>query len=152
MPAGISLFGLSYNSILDLILSEYGAIIDSERGDIMNQIGQRMRELRESVHLSQADIAKLCGSNQSTIGKTEKGLTAPSVKLLVWYADYFDISMDYLCCRTDQPQGKLYKCKPQLKYSNKDMRQFIEMCFDPSSPYNEKLKAALFEMMEASQK
>lgn len=118
----------------------------------MNQIGQRMRELRESVHLSQADIAKLCGSNQSTIGKTEKGLTAPSVKLLVWYADYFDISMDYLCCRTDQPQGKLYECKPQLKYSDKDMRQFIEMCFDPSSPYNEKLKAALFEMMEASQK
>ena len=118
----------------------------------MNQIGQRMRALRESIHLSQSEIAKLCGSNQSTIGKMEKGLTAPSVKLLVWYADYFDISMDYLCCRTDQPQGKLYECKPQLKYSDKDMKQFIEMCFDPSSPYNEKLKEALFQMMEDSQK
>ncbi len=118
----------------------------------MNQIGQRMRELRESVHLSQAEIAKLCGSNQSTIGKTEKGLTAPSVKLLVWYADYFDISLDYLCCRTDQPQGKLYECKTQVKYSAKDMKQFIEMCFDPASPYNNKLKAAILQMMEDREK
>lgn len=118
----------------------------------MKEIGQRMRELRESVHLSQAEIAKLCGSNQSTIGKMEKGITAPSVKLLVWYADYFNISMDYLCCRTDQPQGILYECKPQIRYSDKEMKQFIEMCFDPKSPYNDKLKAALFQMMEATQK
>lgn len=118
----------------------------------MKQIGQRMRELRESIHLSQAQIAKLCGSNQSTIGKMEKGVTAPSVKLLVWYADYFDISMDYLCCRTDQPQGKLYECRPQLRYSEKDMKQFIEMCFDPTSPYNDKLKAALLQMMEDTTK
>ncbi len=111
-----------------------------------------MRELRESVHLSQAEIAKLCGSNQSTIGKTEKGLTAPSVKLLVWYADYFDISLDYLCCRTDQPQGKLYECRPQVKFSGKDMKQFIEMCFDPASPYNDKLKTAILQMMEDREK
>ncbi len=38
----------------------------------MSEIGQRMRELRENARLSQAEIAKLCGSNQSTIGKTEK--------------------------------------------------------------------------------
>ena len=28
------------------------------------------------------------------------------------------------------------------------MRRFIEMCFDPRSPMNEKLKEALFHMME----
>ena len=113
----------------------------------MNQIDQCMRELRKSIHLSQADIAKLCGS-KSIIRKTKKGLTVLSVKLFVWYADYFDISMDYLCCRTDQPQGKLYERKPQLKYSDKDMRQFIEMCFDPSSPYNGKLKEVLFQRID----
>lgn len=106
-----------------------------------------MRELRESARLSQAEIAKLCGTNQTTIARMETGKTAPSVKLLVWYADYFDISMDYLCCRTDQPQGKLYECKPKAGPSAKEMTQFIEMCFDPSSPYNEKLKQALIKMM-----
>lgn len=118
----------------------------------MEKIGQRMRELRESVHLSQAEIAKLCGSNQTTIAKTETGKTLPSVKLLVWWADYFDVSMDYLCCRTDQPQGKLYECKPRLSANTEDMKQFIEMCFDPNSQFNAKLKETLFAMMEDSKK
>ena len=30
------------------------------------------------------------------------------------------------------------------------MREFIEMCFDPASPYNAKLKDTLFKMMEES--
>lgn len=115
----------------------------------MNCIGKRMKELRESYRLSQTELAKLCGSNQATIAKTETGKTAPSVKLLVWLADYFDVSMDYLCCRTDQPQGKLYECKPRV---DAEMRQFIEMCFDPKSPYNDKLKQTLFQMMEESRK
>ena len=116
----------------------------------MDAIGKRIKELRESNHLSQAELAKLCGSNQATIAKTELGKTAPSVKLLVWLADYFDISMDYLCCRTDQPQGKLYECKPRMNATSEDMKQFIEMCFDPKSPYNSKLKETLFQMMEES--
>ncbi len=118
----------------------------------MDCIGKRMKQLRETSRLSQAEIAKLCGSNQATIAKTETGKTAPSVKLLVWYADYFDISLDYLCCRTDQPQGKLYECKPQVRFSDKDLKQFIEMCFDPASPYNGKLKEAILQMMEDSRK
>ena len=48
-------------------------------GDFMNEVGTRLRALRESVRLTQAEIAKLCGSNQTTIGKTEAGKTAPTV-------------------------------------------------------------------------
>ena len=109
-----------------------------------------MRELREASHLSQAEIAKLCGSNQTTITKTEAGKTAPSVKLLVWWADYFDVSLDYLCCRVDQPQGKLYECKPKVQASSEEMKRFIEMCFDPNSPYNEQLKQTILTMMEGA--
>lgn len=118
----------------------------------MDTIGKRIKQLRESYRLSQTELAKLCGSNQATIAKTETGKTAPSVKLLLWLADYFDISMDYLCCRTDQPQGKLYECRPKAHASGEDMRQFIEMCFDPASPFNSKLKETLFQMMEESRK
>ena len=70
----------------------------------MGDIGKRIKELREAHHLSQAEFAKLCGSNQATVAKTETGKTAPSLKLLMGIAEYFDISMDYLCCRTDQPE------------------------------------------------
>ena len=118
----------------------------------MIDIGQRMRLLRETSQLSQKEIARLSGSNQATIAKMETGKMAPSVKLLLWWADYFDVSLDYLCCRTDKPQGRLYECKPKAPPQGGDMKQFIEMCFDPQSPYNEKLKEALLSMMEGKEK
>ena len=113
----------------------------------LNRIAQRMKQLREAAHLSQAEIAKLCGSSQATIAKIETGKAAPSLKILIWWADYFDVSLDYLCCRTDQPQGILYDCKPKMSISSGDMKQFIDMCFDPASPYSGKLKTAILEMM-----
>lgn len=116
----------------------------------MGDIGKRIKELRETHHLSQTELAKLCGSNQATVAKTETGKTAPSLKLLMGLAEYFDISMDYLCCRTDHPEGKLFECKPRMKATSEDMKQFIEMCFDPSSPFNGKLKDTLLKMMEES--
>ena len=118
----------------------------------MNIIGARLRDLRVRHHLSQAGIAKLCGKNQSTIGKTESGKTAPSVQLLLWYADYFGVSLDYLCGRTDKPQ-EAYECKSQAQ-SNclfPEVRDFIEMCFDPNSPYSGKLKKSILEMVEDTQ-
>ena len=116
----------------------------------MKKIGQRMKELREASHLSQAEIAKICDSSQASVAKAENGKIAPSLKLLLKMADYFDVSMDYLCCRTDQPQGKLYECKPKMNVSRENMKKFIEMCFDPASPFNSKLKETLFQMMEDS--
>lgn len=76
-----------------------------------------------------------------------QGPTAP-IKVLIWYADYFDVSMDYLCCRTEKPQGRLYEFKPRILEEDKDMKQFVEMCFDPKSPMNDRLKKAIIEMLE----
>lgn len=118
----------------------------------MNEIGQRMRQLREASQISQVEIAKLSGSNQATIAKMETGKTAPSVKLLVWWADCFDVSLDYLCCRTDKPQGKLYECTPKAPPRGGDMRQFIDMCFDPSSPVSGKLRDVLTQMLQEGTK
>ena len=113
----------------------------------MNQTASRLRNLRESVHLSQAKLAALAGSTQATINRYETGYSVVPVKMLIWYADYFDVSMDYLCCRTDQPQGKLYEFRPKVLEDNKEMQQFVEMCFDPNSPMNDRLKKVIIEML-----
>ena len=63
--------------------------------------------------------------------------------MLIWYADYFDVSMDYICCRTEKPQGRLYEFKPKILEEDKDMRRFVEMCFDPASPMNDRLKKTI---------
>lgn len=118
----------------------------------MDSIGQRMRELRENARLSQLEIAKMCGTNQTTIARMEAGKTAPSIKILVWWADYFNVSMDYLTCRTDRPEGELYERKPRMNATSEETKQFIEMCFDPKSPYNSKLKETLIKMMMEGQK
>ena len=114
----------------------------------MKQLGMRLRALREGIGLSQSKFADVIGSTQSSINRYEQGQSAPSLETLVKYADYFDVSMDYLFARTDKPQGKLYEYRPKIATGSEEMRQFIEMCFDPQSPMSKKLKQTLLQMME----
>ena len=106
-----------------------------------------MKILRESVKLSQAKIGDLLGLKQSSINRYENGLGSAPLKTLLWYADHFDVSMDYIFGRTDKPQGKLYEYKPKIIENNEDMKRFIEMCFDPNSPMNDRLKQTLTKML-----
>ena len=46
------------------------------------------------------------------------------------------------------PKGKLYAFKPKHTLEKDEMRRFIEMCFDPGSPANVKLKETLLRVME----
>ena len=117
----------------------------------MKEIGARMRLLREAAGITQKDIAAMCGSNQTTIAKMETGKTAPSIKILIWWADKFDVSLDYLCCRTDKPEGKMYECRKPPEAVENDKRQFIEMCFDSKSPESKRLKELLFQMWTAEE-
>ena len=118
----------------------------------MKEIGNRLRALREGVKLSQAKIANLVGTTQTTINRYETGVSSPPLNVLIWYADHFDVSMDYIFARTEKPQGKLYDYRPKFIESNEEFKQFLEMCFDPTSPMNDRLKQALFEMMQEAKK
>ena len=116
----------------------------------MKICGERLRALRESMHLSQMKVAKMFGIGQSAVVRYEKSEAEPPFELLLRMADFYDVSMDYLFGRTDNPQGKLYECKSKGGYSP-EMAEFIEMCFDPKSPLNARLKQTLIEMFEEVQ-
>ena len=109
-------------------------------------VGQRLKHLRESVHLSQMKICALNGCYQASLARYEQDKAVPPLKILLWYADYFDVSLDYIFGRTDNPQGKLYEYKPKISADSAQLRQFIEMCFDPNSPVSGKLKTTMMEM------
>lgn len=112
-------------------------------------VAQRLTELRESVHLSQAKLAALFdGIEQPAIFRYENAQSFPPYGVLMQYADFFDVSLDYIFGRTDNPQGKTYKYQPKIMQSNSQMHEFIEMCFDPKSPANAKLKEMLLDMMK----
>lgn len=118
----------------------------------MQELGQRLRKLREGVGLSQNKLAQIFETRQSSINRYEQGQTIPGPEIAIKYADYFDVSLDYIYCRTENPQGKLYNFQPQALQEkvaqNEQLHDFIEMCFDPQSPVNGKLKEALFRLME----
>ena len=112
----------------------------------MNVCGERIRALRESMNYSQMKFAQLFELGQSSVVRYEKGEASPPLELLVRIADYFDVSLDYIFGRTDNPQGKLYEYKPKNGYPAY-MANFVEMCFDPKSPMNAKLKQTLVQML-----
>ena len=118
----------------------------------MKEIGERLRTLRESVKLSQAKMGEMLGTTQASINRYETATSAPPLKTLLWYADYFDVSMDYIFGRTDKPQGKLYEYRPKIIENDAEMQKFIEMCFDPNSSINARLKQTLFEILGEAMK
>jgi transcriptional regulator with XRE-family HTH domain len=91
-------------------------------------------------------LSKMSDCRQSALTRYETGLAVPPLELLLWYADHFDVSMDYIFGRTDEPQGKLYDYKPKIIPDTEELRQFIEMCFDPNSPVSERLKNTMIDM------
>ena len=112
----------------------------------MKIVAERLKQLRESVKLSQMKLCSINGCNQSSLARYEADQAVPPLKLLLWYADYFDVSMDYIFGRTDKPQGILYSYNPKITADSEQLRQFIEMCFDPNSPVSERLKGTLMDM------
>ena len=118
----------------------------------MTRISERLKTLRKNSGLSQAKIASLLKTTQASVNRYENGLCTPPIKTLVWYADFFDVSMDYIFCRTDNPQGKLYENKPKIIESmtaeDKELKKFVNMCFDPTSPISRKLRGVLTDMLK----
>lgn len=114
-------------------------------------VGKRLLSLRESVKLSQLKLAAVSEiMAQPAVYRYENSNAFPPFEVLTWYADYFDVSLDYIFGRTDNPRGKIYDCKSQYIEDNKDLKEFVEMCFDPNSPVNVRLKDTMLKMLEDS--
>ena len=122
----------------------------------MEIVAKRLKQLREGLNLSQTKMGELLGVPQSSIYRYEQGQSSPSFENVARYADYFDVSLDYIFGRTDKPQGKLYEFQPisltDRIENREELKQFIEMCFDPDSPMYGRLKETLFHMIGGDEK
>ena len=66
-------------------------------------VANSLKDLRKSKCLSQRDVARMLNVTQQAIASWETGRTEPSNMALVEIADYFNVSVDYLLGRTDNP-------------------------------------------------
>jgi transcriptional regulator with XRE-family HTH domain len=65
----------------------------------MDEFPSRLRRLRERRGISRATMSELCGLSKSMISKYERGERQPTLEPLIELADFFEVSIDYLCGR-----------------------------------------------------
>ena len=63
----------------------------------------RLKELRKARHISQIKLAMDLSVSQNTISRYETGAHEADYDMLIRLADYFDVSIDYLLGRTENP-------------------------------------------------
>ena len=64
----------------------------------------RLKELRKKRGISQLKLALDLNMNQNTISRYETGEREADYAMLIRFADYFNVSIDYLLERTDNPE------------------------------------------------
>ena len=64
----------------------------------------RLKELRKKKGISQLRLATELNTTQNTISRYETGEREPGIDELIKIADYFNVSLDYLIGRTENPE------------------------------------------------
>ena len=64
----------------------------------------RLKELRHKKKLSQLQLAIALNMNQNSISRYETGEREADYATLIRFADYFNVAIDYLLERTDNPK------------------------------------------------
>lgn len=64
--------------------------------------GERLKELREDFNMTQEQLGQIIGINRSTISAYENNTINPTLDVVVKLADTFNVSIDYLACRTKE--------------------------------------------------
>ena len=122
----------------------------------MATVQERLLELRASLNLTQQKLSKLTGVSQTAINRYEHGQTSINANALLKYANFFDVSADYILGRCDDPRGKSFDYQPEYvrnKLANSgEWQEFVEMCFEPGSVVNNKLKEMILQMAGGEQK
>ena len=85
----------------------------------------RIKKLREEKGLTQRSLAEILSIRPSTVAMWENGSNKPEYSMLEKLAEYFDVSVDFLMCKSDNRQNDIddetnailqgLKDRPELK-------------------------------------
>lgn len=67
----------------------------------MYDLAKQFKKVRQERNLTQKQVAEGIGIAEQAYQRYEYGRTVPSATVLIALADYFDVSLDYLCGRSD---------------------------------------------------
>ncbi|MBR2350833.1 MAG: helix-turn-helix transcriptional regulator [Clostridia bacterium] len=80
--------------------------MSSKKYDIMSLgdvVKNNLRVLRKSKGYTQIGLQMKTGIEQALLSKFENGERVPPTETLIKLADFYNVSIDYILCRTDNP-------------------------------------------------
>ncbi|WP_127580142.1 helix-turn-helix domain-containing protein [Paenibacillus koleovorans] len=69
----------------------------------MIRCGERMAALRDKTGLTQEELSGKLGISRAALSHYETNRREPDYLTLCTIADYYQVSLDYILCRTDDP-------------------------------------------------
>ena len=70
----------------------------------MNNFSTQLRKIRKERKLTQKQLAIEIGASERGIQQYELGERKPAFDVLIALADYFNVSLDYLVGRSEDPE------------------------------------------------
>ena len=67
-------------------------------------IYKNLRSLREDNDIRQKQIAEILNVSQNTYSQYENGVISLTAEVLIKLSDFYNVSIDYLLDRTDNPK------------------------------------------------
>ncbi|MCL6559475.1 MAG: helix-turn-helix domain-containing protein [Firmicutes bacterium] len=71
-----------------------------------DRFSTRLKELRRLKGLKQKELGLIVGLAESAINNLENNRRSPSIEIAIALADFFDVSLDYLVGRSDNPRRR----------------------------------------------
>ena len=65
---------------------------------------ENLKSIREDRDIKQKEIAAILNVSQNTYSQYETGVISLTAEVLIKLSDFYDVSIDYLLDRTDNPK------------------------------------------------
>lgn len=114
----------------------------------MDSLGRRIQKLRKQKNLTQQELATVIGISRGSLSMIEIDKREPDNQTLKKFADFFNVSTDYLLGRTDDPSYQTDEL------SEKELEEIIKkegIMFD-GIPLDEEDKEDIMEVMKIAWK
>jgi len=105
-------------------------------------IGLRLRNLREEINLTQKELSQLLKLTPGAVGLYEQGRRTPDCSTLCKLANFYNVSVDYILCRTHNrnPERKASFFPSEI--------ELLEKFRQTSNILSQEQKAAIVDIME----
>ena len=91
--------------VLVIMYHEYSSvsIVKFILGEIIMELKDALRRFRKYAKITQRQAAKAANTSERMYQEYEYGKAVPALSYMISLADYYDVSLDYLVGRSEDP-------------------------------------------------